>query len=479
MDLLVTRDLYRGTIIAFRFYPHDDGYLSFQSSSTAFPLSAPVTAGSFLRLRRGPGTTMELCTRTVTETTWTVSATATTRPAIPPYASCMVYSVPTCGAVEALSFIGVVDADGVEPIPPPTTVLPCQFAIIVDLFAPAVDGDYYVYYRNGSLGIMGSWCAAWQLLKWPALGAWVAAGADEVDPNAEYNDNVTLLENRLSVVLTPGQVTPIAYRPYNFVDAPAFAAQWALVCTRTIPANTEIYIVPNRWLETVSKDDAWWVWSSSWDTPAGTVIDLTGLGPAPMFGSPSASVGGISTLPARATGVDVLAFTAFSVAFTTAAPADDAHRAVPITATYSCSYRGEKPANLQPGVAMLRQPWPTCASILPVSSCGRVPLVTASAAALNNMCPVRWVLQVLPTFRIQLPGDAAACAGGCGTGHCTCCTTAAALPSTVSAGTVTALAMMPPPYAARCSWRGTLAGTGTSAAMGLGGSCGGRVHNHA
>jgi hypothetical protein len=110
--------------------------------------------------------------------------------------------------------------------------------------------------------------------------------------------------------------------------------------------------------------------------------------------------------------------------------------------------------------------------VLPVSACGRRELVTANAAALNAMTPVRWVLQPLPTFRVCCGPCCSTCGSSAGS---TCpCSSGASLPSTVSSGTVTSLAMMPPPYAARCSWSGTLAGTGASVATGLYGTCAGR-----
>lgn len=413
MDLLVTTPIARGVMLGFRFYPHADGYNSAAASAVAFSLDASLAAGDVVRLARNAVSGTDLILDPAGAAT--TIGHATTVPSITAISSCMVYWAPNLQTLRGISWIGLRDtavAPVTEPIPPPTSVVPCQFAFFVDRYTAA---QGYVFYDPSAYvpNIPGTWINAWQVLKFSA--GWVAADA-AVDAYAATVDAAT---DVLYVSLTPGQLTAVAYRPYDFAAAPAFAAQLVLVLTSCVPPGTVVYITGNDWGGTsVGVADAWFVWTSPPTTflPPGTVVDITNLLPPPSASAPTASVGTMALgagHAAVAPNTDITAFTAYS-----ASVADSANH--PVAAVYPCAYRGIIAAGLQPGMSILQTPWPDCSAILSFQTCKRICDWPCEQTVLNRTAPVRWLLQPTPSF-VQ-----------CGPSCPVCCVQKNYLPSVVN-----------------------------------------------
>jgi hypothetical protein len=375
LDLLVTKAIPLNTMLGVWFYETGAPYTDPASASSAsFIVSAALAPGSLLRVSNPSGTGLIVYASADNAATWTAVGTTTTGPVVPANASCMVYWAPCFGGsgstVKPICFVGV--NDGTAPVPPPC--LPCEYAII----QPAVEAN--AMYAPDLAYIPGQWVNAWQVLKWGA--PW--------EPTFTYATTVNAVEADLRLVLTPGQLLPVASKPFNYAT-PQFGGELALVATATIPANTVVYLRGGPWDPTSNVYDLSWT-SPTVDLPPGTVIDLLGLGYAPGT-LVRANVGTLVTLAALTESVaDWTLFGARDV---------DAGLAV-ITALYTCGYTGLLPTQLQPGVSMPARPWPASPSILGGNACGaacfKVLCWPLQAVTIANSLPVPWFSQALPCY---------------------------------------------------------------------------------
>ncbi len=398
MDLLITTNIAAGVVVGFRFFPNTEGYLSRYSSSVSFVLPQNILAGGFLRLiYDAPGVAL-LYKAIGSEVAWITIGTATQAPALTANCSCLVYSSPNKCAVEGISFIGIRTSeaiDGTSPVTPPCCVVPCEFQTVQP--APA-DPDTFIVLHGST--VPGNWRKAWQILKW---GSGWTSGVP-----AAYEGLLTALEAALHVSLEPGQLIPVAFKPYRSApETSSFGGEWALVVTEAIPANTSFYMYANAWDPTDAEDNLTLRWSTRVCVPVGTVIDIVGFGTNAF----RASFGSITvTAPGLPSG-DIYGLTAYT------------EEGNGITALYTCVYEGPIPACLVPGVSMPARPWPNCPSILPASACRRVCNWLCERALLNSQTPHRWVTQPVPAF--------AACSPKCNL----CCIKKMTLPSTCPATT--------------------------------------------
>lgn len=387
MDLLVTREIAAGVALGFRFYPQNDGYMSFASSAVSFILNTSLAAGNFVRLLRGAAGGMVLQWRESGGAFATLGL-ASTLPNIGANYSCFIYWAPNFQTLSGVASIGLVDG-GVDPIPPPPEALSCAYQIIADV---PTGTNNYIYYNSAAnrRAIPADWPKAWQVLKWGA--GWTAAE----DPGTAYDTTVYDAEEELYIAPEPGQLSAIAYRPYDSVGAPGFGGQWAWMATQPIPPGTLVYIKANDWVTGATVLDANWSWTSPSTAylPAGTVIDITGLGTAV-----AASIGTAATIAVPAG--DLTAFTAYT--------ADTLPTTTPITATLPCAYRGLVPECLVPGLTILARPWPDCSSILALQTCRRVCDWQVELVRINSACPVRWIIQTLPSYVTCLKGCPQCC----------------------------------------------------------------------
>jgi hypothetical protein len=432
MDLLVTTDIAAQVAIGFRFYAITDVYTSSRASTVVFNVNRVLSAGGFLRLAYNTTTHigMKLLFRPPYSDvdSWVEVAYSSSAIGLLNYsgASCLVFYSPSFQSLVgicALTFVRVVRGPGDEddPIttigtPPPSCVVPCQFAIEVE-YVDYVESPPIVFVHAESILPAGAWINQWQLLKWGPSGTrWRTAVASN-----SYEEVAAFQQDLAQLVLQPGQLTPVAYRPYE-VENGAFGGQWVLVATKPIPAHTTVYIGVNEWREEVCDMNPGQSLAYVWTSPLclclapGTVVDLTGLGTAFVH----ASVGTLRLGPdAPGTSTShpepIFAYTAYC-GRDFSGPEDPlpvVPEPVPVTGTYPCSYRGSIPRCLVLGRDLLALPWPDCPSLLPTSPCHRVTNWPCEQLALNNGCPSLWTTQPVPAFK----PDATECCRTC------CCTT--------------------------------------------------------
>jgi hypothetical protein len=439
MDLLVTTDIASQVNIGFKFYAITDVYTSPRASTVVFPTTRVLNQGGFLRLsyNTATGVGMKLLYRAPYAANqedgaqWSQVGYSTTSIGLAAYsgASCFVFYTPSFQSVvgiSALTFrrhvIPPPDSEAVEVVttgtPPPTCVVPCQFSFLVDYQTRESTPIIYTYAE--AVTPMGAWVNAWQQLKWGPSTRW-RTHADPA-PSA-YPTTVDALEEEATLVLQPGQLTAVAYRPYE-VENGAFGGQWVLVATKPIPPHTRVFISINDWRDDMdifgpNFQTIAYIWTSppgaGATLPPGTVVDLTGLGTAFVHASIGTlqlgrdAPGSGSTLP-----MDIYAYTAYCGREVSGSEEDPEDLVVTgvhaVTATYPCSYEGNVPLCLIPGRDMLSRPWPDCPAILPVSACTRVGNWACEQLVLNTSCPVLWTTQPVPAFR---PPPSACSASSC------------------------------------------------------------------
>lgn len=431
MDLLVTTDIAARVTLGFRWYAHTDVYTSPRASSVYFVTNRALAQGAFLRLvyNTTTGIGMKLLYRppySGPDPAWSEVAYSTSSIGLLNFyaASCLVFFAPSFQAMVGICAITFTVRTELLPAtdpptyldvygtPPPQCVVPCQFT-----FAPYVaNPDVLKFVHVEDIAPAGAWINLWQTLKWGPDTTWRVA-SDTVD----YPETVDEAETRAYLVLLPGQLVPVAYRPYA-VENGAFGGQWVLVVTKPIPPQTRVAIAVNDWQEGHCEDPGVvqtlaYLWTSPVCStlPAGAVVDFTGLGTSCV----RVSVGTIATNPVwrdyRAPitlPIDLYAYTAFSTRIQVLeedgefVTQGDAH---PITATYPCSYTGTVPQCLVLGRDLLATPWPDCPSILPINPARVVPSWPCEQLVLNNLCPVRWLCQPVPAFGFPRPDNAACC----------------------------------------------------------------------
>jgi hypothetical protein len=415
LSALVTKPLRRGTALGFRFYPHDENYLSVHASAVTFTLSTDIPAGSALTLQANSGTPsagMELFSRppagTPARPVWpgALVGRAGSRPAIGVYFSVFVYWSPSYARVEGISALGLVTGAGggfLSPVPvlPPTSVVPCKYAFAV----PAPSGPDFVF--SLARAIPGTWRHAWRVLKWDTQSMW------DKSVNVDfYNPNVGDVEDERYVQLQPGQLAAVAYKPYDYDAAPAFSGQLVLVTTELVPAGTVAFIRGGSWPASNSspaRSMAHWVWTAptSCALLPGTVIDIGGLRPGSVGTVNIGTMSAGELIPGLTE--SFFAYTVFS-----AAPAPSLYsNFMAVTGVYPCAYMDTVPHDLVPGVSILSQPWPDCAAILSLPCCNTVDNWACFALQLQHACATRWLCQPLPAF------GASPC-GTCGTAPCCC-----------------------------------------------------------
>lgn len=427
MDLLVVAEdgIPYNASLGFRFYPSGQGYQAPTAVCVTFILNASLGPGDAVRLAYNPGGPvapgMQLFVHRAGAAvgTWTLlSDNSLPVGPIATASTCFVYTAPRCATVEGIAAVGFGDL-GTDVIPPPACVLPCKY--VVAIHSPTEPAQY-AYYAGGEtpdtvtarLLSPGAWRAAWQLLKWPsppwttlteAVGAWrystdITTYAANVNPAADV---------LISVGLLPGQLVPIAVKPYDAIGAPAFGGVLVVVATCVIPACTKVRILGNNWSPSVTAESAWWVWNSgTLPLQPGTVVKFWDLGPSSTFPIPRTTHGSISATVSLPSSLQpVTAFTLYSAADVGIGDTDSpAAEPAYITGLYPCSYAGAVPPCLVAGASMAASPWPDGPAILPVGECagangvGSNPVVSwpVMVRRLFGMCPVRWFCQLLPTF---------------------------------------------------------------------------------
>ena len=427
MDLLVTTNLAAGVNLGFRWYAHTDVYNSAHASTVIFATTRVLRAGGFLRLvyNTVTGIGMKLLYRPPYAVTafgppadplWTEVGYSTSAIGLLNFyaASCLVFFAPNMQSLVGLSAMVFTVGEGGVGNPPPQSVVPCQY-----VFAPYVYGPGLVFVHAEEIRPQGAWRNLWQVLKWGPGSTWRVA----VDSN-DYELVMAEHEDRAYLGLLPGQLSPVAYRPYD-VENGSFGGEWVLVATKPIPAQTSVCIAVNDWRPDgcdyfLFEENIAYLWTSPvcWDLPAGTVIDLTGLGTSCV----RASVGTIAINPVWSVNgqvvdgpIDLYAYTAFSTLVGVDEEdgkflVEDSEAGHAITGTYPCSYTGVIPKCLVLGRDLPATPWPDCPSILPINSCRHVSNWPCEQLALNNTCPVRWLCQPVPVFGLPKGGD---CGCGC------------------------------------------------------------------
>lgn len=414
LDLLVTTNITAGVVLGFRFFPGTEGYQSRYSSSVSFVLPQNILAGGFLRLRYDAPGVVLLYKANGSVPEWATIGNATQAPALTANCSCLVYWSPDKCTTGGIAFIGIRTAETVTlenaaPVPPPCSVVPCEFQIV----RPAPGGPS-TWIALQDYVVPGKWINAWQIAKW-------SSGWTDGDPTG-YELVVDNLEATLHVSLQPGQLIPVAFKPYLSAEpTSSFGGEWALVVTEPIPANTSFYLFSNAWDLDEARDNLTVRWTTRTCVPAGTVVDIVGFGTNAW----RASIGHITVIMPGLPAGDIYGLTAYTA---------EGHA---ITATYTCVYEGPVPTDLIPGVSMPARPWPNCASILPTSPCHRVCNWLCERVLLNALTPKRWITQPLPAFlackprcslccvqKMTLPSTCPATTpimsdgGGCRTGRC-------------------------------------------------------------
>lgn len=406
MDLLVTSYIKQGIVIGFRFYPQYDNYMSQYSSTVTFCLQANLYPGRYIRLTDN-GAKLLLLSDVDSEPDL-VLGVALTPPFVQDFASAYVFWTPCLNKMEGIAYIGynvdtecgatgstggsTGDHNFLQPCPPPTCVLPCQFATIVSICQFNTLGTRLVAYNGVRRGIYAQWINAWQLLKLGGRLEWDPPISDEL-----YIDSMDQLRRTFFVALTPGQLMPIAYRPNVLMEFGTFPAQFALVVTERVPPGAYVWVAANcSSVDTVLLGPTW-LWRAPTNCPVhpGTVIDMTNLG----FGFvPKVNIGTIETAGNWPTGdFTISSFTvyAFSENVWTL------ENIFAVTALYVCASDCQLPSCLIPGQTTSVLPWPDCASILPIDcyKAGSIVNWGVFRQQLANMTPIPWLCQPLPKFR--------------------------------------------------------------------------------
>jgi hypothetical protein len=392
LDMLVTQVISEGTVVAFRFYPHLEGYQSTHSVTVSFVLTASLQPSTFLSLwTDADSNTMRLFAREKGVATWTAVSARSARVTPPAYATVYIFFA-TCarkcqpGSQSAVAAFGI-RAPGIpgptDPLFPPPCVLECKYTAL----AAASAATDFVYYPGAS--IPENWHQAWQVLR--AATNWLS----KTDPNL-YPGLVETAEDTFNIKLIPGQLLPVGFTPYDNAY-PAITAKWALVVTSAIPANTKVYLWAGNWSDQLDNPPSVGNVSFAWTSPnyeicPGQIVQFGRLGgvQAPYVCPGEVVVG--SYAPAD----PIAALTAFSLSLQ---PSGSVNLA-PITATYTCAYYDIIPECLVPGVSMRTCLWPVTASIIGLPTCRLACTWTEEAVLINNAPLVRWIDQPVPTYTL-------------------------------------------------------------------------------
>lgn len=386
-DFVVTYDLCARTVLAFRFYPQGDGYQTTSASTATFTTRLTVLEGTFLRLSYSTTGGMVLSNRKQHAGSWTEVGTVDVAAYICANATCFVYTMAGSCLLKAICCFQYDTAPCF-----PDDVLPCKYVVVQP--KPKEPQASYVY-AKGVVAIKTDWRqGAWQALKWGPTWT-ITATAD-----ASYSSTVDAFENDMQVVLTPGQLLPVAYKAYYATASPSFPGEVACVVTSRIPPRTNVSLYCYAWKRSGDNTPTYtWRSPDTFGIDAGTVIVFGGLGTYPRV-----TYGSLVTASTPPLLVDMTAFTLA-----------DSSGAYAITAVYACSYTGGVPPCLQPGVSMLARPWPDCPAILCVSSCKPICDWLVEMIVLNASCPTRWLCQPLPAFRCCERACGCSCSCGPGT----------------------------------------------------------------
>jgi len=382
MDLLVSRCVGCGTQVAFRFYPHSEPYQSPLSTTVSFNLRMPLPAGSFLRLAENVDVAqMVLLWRQQWEASWTAAADAPSawvpRPASPSVFVSFCTPATSCKpvTVSAVCALGIA-LPASPPTFPPECVLACRYSITA---ASAEPTPAFVY--SPGQRVPGHWDAAWQTLRW--AGGW-ATGV------ANYAATVELAENNLGIQVLPGQMVPVAFRPYDVVLNPQFPAAAGFVVTSCIPAHTVVQVWCNAWDAGNAASTAWLTWTAgNQDVPPGRVVAFY------RFGGDRAPLATCGTLTNGATFLPLSSIHSLTLFARTASGT-----VLPCTGIYTCAYTGVVPVPLQTGQSIREAPWPNTASIACVDVCARTP---DWPGKLNRVPLARWVDQPMPGSVVVTP----------------------------------------------------------------------------
>lgn len=404
MDLLVTSYIKQNVVIGFRFFPRAEGYRSQFSSTVTFCLLTSLLPGQYVRLAKN-GSELHLFENADVTAVPKLAGKATTPPFVRDYASALVFWTPALNTVDAIAFIGfrvqvAASAEDAEiaddesaydylmPVPPPTDVLPCQFSTVVTLYMNVTSELHLVAYSGKRTGIPGHWIDAWKILKLGGRNEWQPV------PQIKYEETIDALRATLFVALNPGQVIPVAYRPYNPLDY-GFAAQLSLMVTEAIPPNAYFWVAPNCSSVDTVRSGPVWKWVAPCDKPVlpGMVIDLTGLG---LDKNAHANIG---TLYVMGTWPVVdFAITSFTVYAYSENASTDA-TIYPVTAVYTCGSDCHLPLGLTPGQTVSALPWPACGAIIPLDCTRPVADWGVQRQIIANSQTERWLCQPLRCLR--------------------------------------------------------------------------------
>jgi hypothetical protein len=374
MDLLVTKTQGMNVQIVFRFYPQTEGYNTGSSTSVAFYLNDAIYPGQLVRLSIEQGDDllyyMHLTSRNIGDATWVTIAAPAPKIAFSPTSSCYVFFA-TCKVIESVCAIGlIIDSEGSPlsyPILPCEEVLPCQYSILA-----MTNGINAVYY-NGNKSIPGDWPNAWQTVRWGG-GAWSTVSVSTFPAVAQA------AEDELFIRLLPGQLTPIAFRPYH-VDEGTFPGEWAVVVTATIPPGTVVSLWCNNWSTAVLLTP-WYKWTVSKELSPGDVVKFGNLGGTFV---PWATHGILTVNSGYQSTKDITAITAYCGEY-------------PVTGTYTCDYRDVIPTEFIPGVSIQLKPWPVTPSIICTDTCKRICDWSVEQLYINRGDILRWIYQTLPSY---------------------------------------------------------------------------------
>ncbi len=400
IDLIATRFVRKGVQLAFRFYPQNEGYMSSYSATISFVLSQNLFPGRIIRVVVSSSNLLFLYARTQGETSWTQIAAPTGNPSWPLFASVYVFfgQYSACGCVPAAP--SPVCALGLTfhspPILPPTSVLSCKYS-----YAVTVSGEYPNFYvRTQSQRVPGNWdFGLWQLAKW---GGWITLEATA----ASYATDVGTYEDSLSIVLTPGQLLPIGFKPYIPVRTETSVPQLgeiALVVTRKIDVGTIVRLYPNSWNYVGALTNFAFQWSYPLPTLSpsppnvpdvipgalkpGTVLHFSLLG---STGAVQTNIGTLTKGLLSSPDDGITSVTIYSIW-------PDLVQA--ISAVYTCSYTGPFPEYVTAGEDERFEPWPDTGGII-ASVSGRPCVKTQGALCtrerLNAEPLVAWIDQIPP-----------------------------------------------------------------------------------
>ncbi len=404
LDMLVADFIAAGSTLAFRFYPHTEGYLSANSTSVSFVLDVDLQPSNFIRLSTDSASnTMTLNVRAPPLSAWSPASAPSAKVSLPAGATVYVF-LAQCGKKLGSSSscsvcaFGVGGADDTLPIFPPTCVLNCKYTYYAPFQSSGLFSYTFYYFPGAS--VPKNWMGAWQIVR--AAVDWKVGG----DPTSYYS-TVDAAENLFNVSLIPGQLLPVGFRPYS-LEHSTFPGQWALVATSAIPANTVVYMWCNKWSELTDPTTQWWY---KWTSPLVPIAEgyVVNFGRVGGVIAPFVNCGTIVLGPSFAPASDIFSLTAYSLKL---AP-DAAVFAAPITATYTCSYFDIIPDCLVPGVSIRSCLWPSTASIISLPNCRVLDNWQEEQAAINQAPLVGWIDQPTPSYIRTRNKGCATGAGGC------------------------------------------------------------------